>query len=481
MATNKIALCRMFSGAYWKNPTNIGFESINMFLPDNSNGESYIYLPADGDYSLKDHNIRYILLTQHISKKFVEDVTTSENANPPKTPKSIVKVIGFAEVVEEILKDNYKNLYPNDVDLSNYKCIGGEVNLKKLQEVLSSKNKASALFKQAEILSEIHKTQEPLAEEIKYNGMSLKDIFKSNTSLGPLNIYISLKVKDLKFPQKNIYLTNDNDSKAFSNFILKDDVVITTKQSPSSISQTTFIDYEHKIISNIESCCEWIGASKLDIDKFEKDFEPSFLTLIKKENDELSYSNLFAYFLANSSFCEQFFDGVAKSQQLAMSSISSAQVVREEENIDILVKSTNDIVVIENKIKSALNGHFVEDINGEQFRNQLVKYYTYIEKNYKNCNKHYFIFAPDYNSVNQENFGIVDLDGKQVNMKEVWHIVRYSTIYEICSKYGGFENTNEKSNYDQFVKALKVHTVESLQNYYRDMQVRMRKLFLSQI
>ena len=44
MSDNKngeIVLCKMFSGEYWKNPNNIGYESINMFLPDNSNDENF--------------------------------------------------------------------------------------------------------------------------------------------------------------------------------------------------------------------------------------------------------------------------------------------------------------------------------------------------------------------------------------------------------------------------------------------------------
>ncbi|MGN0815039.1 MAG: hypothetical protein ACI4MH_07395 [Candidatus Coproplasma sp.] len=62
-------------------------------------------------------------------------------------------------------------------------------------------------------------------------------------------------------------------------------------------------------------------------------------------------------------------------------------------------------------------------------------------------------------------------------MENVWEVVRYSKIYEICERYDGFNDTNEEWNFNEFKKALKVHTVQSLQNYYRDMQIRMRKLF----
>ena len=62
-------------------------------------------------------------------------------------------------------------------------------------------------------------------------------------------------------------------------------------------------------------------------------------------------------------------------------------------------------------------------------------------------------------------------------MKDAWEIVRYSKILEFCEKYNGFIDTKEEWNFNEFRKALRVHTIKSLQNYYRDMQIRMRKLF----
>ena len=98
---DKIALCRMFSGEYWKNPNNIGHESINIFLPDGKNGKeaiSYMYLPASGDYNIHDINIKYVLLTQHIAKKLKATGSTKKNKKgecvDEKNTKTIVKVIG---------------------------------------------------------------------------------------------------------------------------------------------------------------------------------------------------------------------------------------------------------------------------------------------------------------------------------------------------------------------------------------------------
>ena len=65
MSDNKngeIVLCKMFSGNYWEDENNIGYESINMFLPDGQKQEqipvSYMYLPANGDYDIKNIDIK---------------------------------------------------------------------------------------------------------------------------------------------------------------------------------------------------------------------------------------------------------------------------------------------------------------------------------------------------------------------------------------------------------------------------------------
>ena len=461
----KIALCRMFSGEYWKNPNNIGYESINMFLPDGQKQEqipvSYMYLPANGDYDIKNIDIKYVLLTQHIAKKV--DKSQPEG----KRTKSLVKVIGLARVKKENFKEDYKAIYSDDQKCKNYKCIGGGSEFDKMQEVFLNKNKADELYNKAEILAKIHERQDNLADTIKYSGKTLKSLFGNNTSFGDLNILLTLKVEGLSFPKENIYLTNDE--KIFSNFVIKGDKVIILNSNPSSQKQTTYIECDESLIEEMLRCGIWEGATELNIEKFEKEFEPSFLTLIGKENDEISYSNLFAHFLASPDFCEKFFNFVGLKE------VNPTKIDREESNIDILVKSINQIVVIENKIKSALNGHSEEDINGEEYRDQLKRYYEYVEGKYKNAK--YYIFAPDYNPVNQENFGIAEVNRNCIKMKDVWQVIRYSKILEFCENYSGFNGTSDEWNFNEFKKALKVHTVKSLQNYYRDMQIRMRKLF----
>ena len=464
MRKPKIALCRMFSGDYWEDSNNIGYESINMFLPDGQAGEkdpeSYIYLPSFGDYNFKINEIKYVILTQHIAKR--------------RKSGAIVKVIGMAEVKEETLKASYTAMYPQDNLCKNYKCIGGIKEFEKLQNIFSKGNNSDPSYHKAEILSKIHKEQIDKLKEVKYCGKSLEDIFKKNYLFGDLNILVTLKVKNLILPKQNIYLTNN--WKVFSNFFYHGDKVIEVKASPSAQSQTTFIEYSDDIIQGIK-CSDWEKAYELDINKFDVGFEPSFLTIIKKEYDELSYSNLFAYFLKNIDFYNHFFAALCDENsgqlfKMQIGTSSKLEVVREENHIDIIIKADNFIMVIENKIKSAINGHSEEDINGKKFKNQLVRYYKYVENKDKEKNKYYFIFAPDYNPVDKDNFG----KSEAVEMKDVWRVIRYSKILEKCELFCGFKGTSDEWYYKEFKKALRVHTVSSLKNHYRDMQIKMKNL-----
>ena len=524
----KIALCRMFSGEYWENPNNIGYESINMFLPKGEEEKderiSYMYLPANGDYDIKKIEIKYVLLTQHIAKKLIPTGTTKKNKTGTtkknkkgedvyeKNTKTIVKVIGIAKVEEETFKNDYKKLNGQDSSCKNYNCIGGgtefdimsflyekfanenitkedikEDIIEELREKLKAikekdrtkyiksifdgtveKISLVELHEKSKILAKVHNKQDDDVRKIIYgDSKTLKEIFTNNSSFGDLNILLTLKVTGLSFPKENIYLTNDK--VLFSNFITKGDKVIVVDTNVSSQKQTTYIDFKKEFMDEILATGKWEDANELNIDKFEKEFEASFLTLVGKENDEIAYSNLFAHFLSYPDFCKEFFC------HLGILNIIPNRVDREEANIDILVKSSDKTIVIENKIKSALNGHTEEDVNGEEYRNQLKRYFEYVERKYKNAK--YFIFAPDYNPVNQENFGVADVNGKKIKMKDEWEVVRYSKILEFCELYNGFIGTKEEWNFNEFKKALKVHTIKSLQNYYRDMQIRMRKLF----
>ena len=77
-------------------------------------------------------------------------------------------------------------------------------------------------------------------------------------------------------------------------------------------------------------------------------------------------------------------------------------IEREKRNIDLLISDKNNAVVIENKIKSSINGiDDRHDIYSDQVQSQLKKYYQFVtsDDEYRNKTASCFIFSPNYGSV----------------------------------------------------------------------------------
>lgn len=507
MSKEEIVLCKMFSGSYWKNESNIGYESLNIFLPDGEDKKetptSYIYFPADGDYAFSEHgNLKYVLLTQTICGK--PEATCIKLIGEARVSKSLLKEDcdgkkytciggGYNFDIMSYLYDNYQeNGIPEDgknyIELLddmkkffNYTSKNATGTLKKILESDSSGGKLRSdlkkLFERAKVLDSIHNAQVARLKNVTYGGKKVIDIFKNNSSFGNLNILTTLEVKDLKLFEKNIYLVNNKE--AFRN-LCPDEIsslFFINTQNLSCQKQTTFISSDTKISCvllngkeiNKEVSMEKIfemgsTAKTLDIGSIKSD--SSLISIIKKEHDELTYSNLFAYFLSDHQFASHFFSKLTGKNI----TISRIKVRREENHIDIVVETDDSVFIIENKVRSALNGHAEKDINGEEFHDQLKRYYEYVEENYKEKNRYYFIFAPNYNPISKENFGSSS-DGTE--MKEVWKVVRYRELNNYCNNYSGFSNGVQQFYFGEFKNALGIHCSENL-DYYREMCIRLK-------
>lgn len=637
--TNKIVLCKMFTGDYWEDENNLGYETINMFLPDNSTGESYIYLPASGDYDLKKHKITKVLLVRSI----------------PNTEGKTVQILGKADVVEELLRCGNKNgissctrgsefvglvklfqacdecgeLEKKNIDAVIDKLIK-KCNLKASKKIadfnskdftdlaikLGFKNKVKTKMSDEDLRKRLEKEKkeynrkeidkakpadgweivddedkeeqhnywyaiqenlynptgivkdgdafEKLIEEKckkvqelreifteKKGGGGIRDvtyakipydkIFEGNDCFGQLNICASLKVNNLWLvpKEKTLYLTTEgkgieDDSHKYiciESVASSDDgnhnggKLSATSQKvylPEGVCINGDCDKLWNCLKKLEQSEEtnsnseeywFIPAEELKIDEGEgaKYLEDSYLTVSKHEYDELTYSNLFAYFFKKgSNFVEYFFKNVkdkngeplianailqdvsAETVQISdadWGSIGGKPTVnREERNIDIVLNDTQKVIVVENKIKSALNGaesEISDSTTGNKIKckDQLIRYYSYIEDKYQSQkSKYYFIFAPDYNHIEQEEFGWgEDKNGSIVQMKNEWKIVRYSMIFEGIRDYKIAEDENlnnpfDKKLFEEFLKALYVHTDSSANNYYRQMQKRLLRI-----
>lgn len=125
---------------------------------------------------------------------------------------------------------------------------------------------------------------------------------------------------------------------------------------------------------------------------------PSFLEIIGKEDDGLVFSNLLAHYLSCS---EKGFEAFAK-EVLGISDFGSHPTITRESkhHVDVWIENERHIVVIENKIHSAING-----IDPDCSETQLSRYRSDAEEAAEdecpNRTVKCYLFAPDFNNVDE--------------------------------------------------------------------------------
>ena len=119
------------------------------------------------------------------------------------------------------------------------------------------------------------------------------------------------------------------------------------------------------------------------------------------------------------------------------------KVRNKQDRIDLWIENEKNIIVIENKIKSGINGRV-----GKEY-SQLNSYYEYAEEKAKESGKetHYFIFAPDYSRFDLARYGL----------EKVYKIIKYSDIYNFFIKESAVYIADRA--FPDFVRGLKRHTL----------------------
>lgn len=165
-------------------------------------------------------------------------------------------------------------------------------------------------------------------------------------------------------------------------------------------------------------------------------------------------------------------------------------VERETAHINLFISDTNNVIVIENKIKSGING-IKYDIYGEEVGSQLLDYYKYVFgfkkkksgnklewikdggliNKFKNKEKHFFIFAPNYNKIDTEKIN---------SIPSTYKIIPYSKIFEFYDKYHdvlSYRYPNNIPYYHEFIYAIEKHC-NSIDNV---LEIETHKRFLKRI
>jgi len=183
----------------------------------------------------------------------------------------------------------------------------------------------------------------------------------------------------------------------------------------------------------------------------------SFLSIIRKEDDELVNSNLLAHFLKNEErFWADFIKVILKITDKNIIK-STPKITRESiGNIDLFIEVEDLAIVIENKIKSGISG------NRDDGYSQLEKYVKKAEEHALNCVIKYFILRPNYNNENYKNYN----EGKRYSE------IKYSEIYDIIK-----DREINDFYFEEFKKVIKKHSAE----YDNELFEIMNERFIEQI
>ncbi|GHT52580.1 hypothetical protein AGMMS49982_13210 [Bacteroidia bacterium] len=390
-----ILINNLFTGEYISEDSgNIGHEIINLYKSDN--GNFYIYANPYGNVDSKwDNRIKHIIFVRSISGNKAQ-------------------VIAKAMDVKQILTNAQHANKAATQDTQN-----------------KEKQKAA---EQQEYIT---------ANNIKYGGVSIEKIFSENISDINISYFVTFLAQSVSRVKqdKEIYLSTDINDK--ENCIHLEKGTRITNEQLKRYVQVGEADYKRlNDLINDESYWEDIPNNNIvNKIKLEQQENPSLLKIIKKQNDEIVVSNLIAYFLENDlSLWEKIATEVLK---IPIIDGKKPKITREtKNNIDLFIEYGTEIIIIENKIKSRING--IKE-NGES---QLSKYYKYGEEyaaKKGGLNTHYYLLRPDYNTENIEDLANND-DYTQI---------RYSQILKVVEKHN-----SKWEYYDELKNVVKKHSSE---------------------
>ena len=387
-----IILNRMYAGSYLDESENIGHEVINLFKDDN--GSNYIYINPSGAIDKKyNDSVKAVLLVKHVEMGVLEVIAKAKGT---EWEKGIQQVHYKSE--EE---DENQNKYIEDNEITY-----GDVLLSNIYK--NGKNEILITFKADEVL-EVKKPVFLITDESKLDNYE--------------NPYF-LNEKNFATTSLRMYYTDEDHPKDFQ--VLKD------------------------LIDSDIWCDENTTKRIKEIDEFYSyESHEGFLSVIKKEDDELVMSNLFSYiFNQEKNVFRDFVDEV-----LGIADFNRDYTIfREKDNVDLLIETDNketenSVIIIENKIKSKING---EKLNSEgEMESQLSKYVNYAKKEYEDLydkgKVKFFIFAPDYNQIDLNKYKYGDK----------YTPIEYSKIYKFYCKNAG--KMLDVEYFKEFLYALKMH------------------------
>lgn len=424
-----IVLNRMYSGSYLS--SNLGHEVINMYQADN--GKYYIYLNSKGNFEKGYSNkIDKMLFVKHYAQ-------------------GVFEVIGKAEGLEDVQGAN---------------------------KPLSRDVKDEEIF-------ELQKDYVDNEGGVSYGGKSIFDIFNGAEQQSIFITYKAEKVYRTK-KEKRIFICCKNlkgtisEEKEHNIKIIK---LPEYNQALSSFKQYIYPTNEksyNNLLNLINEKSLWEdNIKKVDRCELKSPRKVSLFDICQIQNNENCFSNALAYFMTRPEYYELwrnfFYEQCRISLNENFSVKREVDAKIEDKNwdhnnypsggrIDLLISDENNIVVIENKIKSDINKVETDGKECTQL-NRYVNYVEWLVK--KNTEKDkivkkqlkFFILTPKY------NIPIIS----DTEMKEKYDIITYADLYDYLKDNQSV--FSDDANFNAFFEAMKRHTYENVNDYlYYEMQ-----------
>lgn len=341
---------------------------------------------------------------------------------------------------------------------------------------------------------------------IRYDGVLLNEIFNDAEQQ---NIFVTYKAETVLIPKDDVeiyikYIKPENrkdktaEQKDIENKMVRKtpdsvgDKKVCVHVKNNGIPKTALKSYIYQDQSGLQDY-DRIKDAIIDNDKLWQPLQShkndsifadhydkiSLFDICAIENDENRISNALAYFMSQKeyyniwqTFFKEIFNDISLKEDFKVfreydaklknpkgnksdkedKEYSEADIANSGGRIDLLIDDNENLIVIENKIKSDINKKA-----GEKSINQLSGYYHFCETNKelkKRKNRKYLVLHPDYNKVH-----IGDKMGKHYTP------VSYSRLYHHLNKEPFKTQIDKDANFSALRTVLFRHTLPT-SNYY---------------
>lgn len=322
---NVILLVNMFSGSHLIK--NTAHEMINIFrpdeelsnLPNEKSSDFYLYVPPRGTMTEK---VEKVLMVRHLGSGIYEVIGRAmdlENVTKKNQDELLCEIKFNKRKIPEIIKP-----YIKDVEKITFKA--GLCERPKQPIYL-----CCPTAKNARHPYDVNATRIDIKELVngKLFGQSQRRYIRKNKNEA---LYNMLNEEFFKAPEE------------------------TKKQQKYTKGWESFPTYGQ---FKSEQKSKGKGTEKSE------DAAPRFLSLICKEDSELAYSNMLAFFLEKDKpFCERFLSNLLSTHDVAIGNVEDSEssedlaplnIAREEKRIDLLINTVDRVFIFENKINAPLD------------------------------------------------------------------------------------------------------------------------------